>query len=83
LFFLAPDDTLMAATVNSQGPRFEVNRSIALFAARLPPVPNLRSGGRYDVSADGQRFLLGSPVEQAASAPLKIVVNWTADLRAQ
>ena len=35
---------------------------------------------RYDVSADGQRFLINAPVENAGSAPITVVVNWDAGL---
>ena len=35
----------------------------------------------YDVSADGQRFLINTVPEQATSAPITVVVNWTAGLR--
>jgi hypothetical protein len=32
----------------------------------------------YDVSADGQRFLVNAAVEQRSTAPLTVVFNWTA-----
>jgi hypothetical protein len=35
----------------------------------------------YDVSPDGQRFLVNMPVEQPESPPITVVVNWTAALR--
>jgi hypothetical protein len=34
----------------------------------------------YDVAADGQRFLVHMRIEPAASAPITVVTNWTADL---
>ena len=33
------------------------------------------------VSADGQRFLINTAPEQAASAPFTVVLNWTAGLK--
>jgi hypothetical protein len=36
----------------------------------------------YDVTADGQRFLLNAPPEQGV-APIEILLNWTAVLRKQ
>ena len=33
---------------------------------------------RYAVSSDGQRFLIPTPVREAASSPLTVVLNWTA-----
>jgi hypothetical protein len=35
----------------------------------------------YDVSADGQRFLIITAPEQNASTPITVVVNWTAGLK--
>jgi dipeptidyl aminopeptidase/acylaminoacyl peptidase len=54
LFYLAPDRMLMAAAVNVQGADFNVGSIEPLFEFRFPY-------GQYhafDVSADGQRFLL-------------------------
>ena len=54
LFYLAPDGTLMAATVSAEGAEFSVGAVEPLFEFRFPY-------GQYhafDVSADGQRFLL-------------------------
>ena len=36
---------------------------------------------QYDVTRDGQRFLLNVSLEDAASPPITIVVNWTAGLK--
>jgi len=73
LFYLASDNTLMAAAVNGQGTTFEVGEVQPLFQTSA-------AGGRYpyDVSADGQRFLVLTTSEQSAEAPVTVVVNWTA-----
>jgi len=66
----------MAAEVNGQGPTLEVGAVRALF--------EIRRGGPgyvYDVTPDGQRFLVNSAVEQKESAPITLVINWTADLK--
>jgi hypothetical protein len=34
----------------------------------------------YDVSRDGQRFLTLTPLKQAETAPMSIVLTWTAKL---
>jgi dipeptidyl aminopeptidase/acylaminoacyl peptidase len=50
-----------------------------------PPKPLFQlpegAGSQWDVSADGQRFLLNVPVIKSSSVPLSAVVNWTAGLR--
>jgi len=35
----------------------------------------------YDVSADGQRFLVATAPDQKSSPPLTLVENWTALLK--
>ena len=34
----------------------------------------------YDVTADGQRFLVNSIAESVNTSPITVVVNWTAGL---
>jgi hypothetical protein len=65
----------MAATVNGRGASLEVRGVKPLFQTRAV------SGYRYDVTADGQRFLIITSPEQAASAPITVVVNWAAGVR--
>jgi Tol biopolymer transport system component/predicted Ser/Thr protein kinase len=76
IFYLAPDNKLMAATVNGKVSSFEVGAIRPLFQTRS-------YGLRYSyvVSADGQRFLINSAPEQKASAPITVVLNWTAGLK--
>jgi Tol biopolymer transport system component len=76
LFYLAPDGKLMAAAVNGQESAFEVGAITSLFATRLGG-PRLA----YDVSPDGQRFLVNTLVEEAVTAPITLVVNWPAALK--
>jgi hypothetical protein len=36
---------------------------------------------RYDVSADGQKFLVNSSVQETSRVPLEVIVNWAAGLK--
>jgi len=50
----------------------------------VKPLFETRAAGnrsQYAVTADGQRFLINTAPEQAASAPIAVVVNWTAGLK--
>jgi eukaryotic-like serine/threonine-protein kinase len=76
IFYLAPDNKLMAAAVNGKGSSFEVGAVRPLFQSN-----SIGSISTFVVSADGQRFLINSASEQAASAPITVVLNWTAGLR--
>ncbi len=75
IFYLAPDNKLMSAAVNGAGSALEVGTVRPLFDTRPG---GLRSV--YDVSADGQRFLVNTLVEEAP-APITLVVNWQAGLK--
>jgi Tol biopolymer transport system component len=77
IFYFAPDRKLMAAAVSGKGESFEVGAVKPLFETRA--VLGFRYF--YDVSADGQRFLINTAPEQAASAPITVVLNWTAGLK--
>ncbi|MEP6707320.1 MAG: protein kinase [Pyrinomonadaceae bacterium] len=77
IFYRAAENKLMAVEVNGEGASLEVGAVWALFEAR-PGGP----GNVYDVTADGQRFLVNTALEQKApSAPITLVINWTADLK--
>jgi hypothetical protein len=76
IFYLAPDNKLMAAAVNGKGSSFEVGAVKPLFEERaLDPTRN-----RFAVSADGQRFLLNTD-PQTTSSPITVVLNWAAGLK--
>ena len=73
LFYLAADGMLMAAEVTKE-PGFVTRTPIRLF--QTPPGTIMG-----DVSADGQRFLLVTPVGPSASSPFTVVLNWTSGLK--
>jgi hypothetical protein len=76
LFYLALDRQLMSAEVNGKGGAFEIGAVRPLFRTRAA-APALT----YDVTADGQRFLVINSVEDEESSPLTLVVNCTAGLK--
>ena len=55
-------------------PRLSRFRAEALFG--LPP-----GTLSWDVSTDGQRFLINAPVTKSSAIPLSLVLNWTAGLK--
>ncbi len=65
----------MAVEVKTDSPVFEAGIPKPLFEVRLPPAVRRN---HYVVAANGQRFLVVAPVEQAASSPITVVVNWPA-----
>jgi eukaryotic-like serine/threonine-protein kinase len=71
LFYIAADGQLMAVKIN--GGTFEAPKG--LFKTRMLTGLN-QSDIDYDVTADGQRFLIGTQVGEAV--PASIILNWPA-----
>ena len=80
IVYLASNNSLTAATVNGEGANFEVGAVRTLFAVRPRPMVTL-GDYPYDVSADGQRFLVNTLVDETASAAITLVLNWTSELK--
>jgi hypothetical protein len=53
----------------------------AVDASDLPPGTRNQAQDYFDVTPDGQRFLVNASDEGVASAPITLVVNWTAALK--
>jgi serine/threonine protein kinase len=79
LFFIAPDDILMAAELVTSPNKIDVKEVHALFRVNLAPEPTDRSGS-YDAAADGSRFIINTSSEET-QPPITLVLNWTAPLR--
>jgi serine/threonine protein kinase len=69
---------LMAVEVQSDGPIFQYGIPKALFDLRREVVDR-RS--RYQVAANGGRFLINMPLESNSAAAITVVTNWTASLK--
>jgi len=79
LFYLAPDRKIMAVAVRG-GSTFEREAPRPLFQTRVP-FPGSIYRMNYDVTADGARFLVNTPVEGAGSSPINVVLDWPAGLK--
>ncbi len=78
LFYIAADRKLMAVDVKL-GATFEAGVPKTLFSTRVLTLTEFRN--HYAVTADGQRFLINSMIEEISATPISVVVNWTADLK--
>jgi Tol biopolymer transport system component len=77
IFYVAGDDTLMAAALREGESGIEVGDARPLFQTRFR-----NNTFPYAVTADGQRFLVNrSTDEVATAAPITLVVNWPATLK--
>jgi hypothetical protein len=73
LFYLAPNGKMMSVEVIA-GQEFHAGTPTPLFQAP----PGVVVG---DVTADGKRFLLVTPVGPSASVPFTVVLNWSEELK--
>ena len=74
LFFLAPNGMVMAVPVKVEG-TFEAATPVELFQTRFANYGTTRN--HYDVTADGQTFVVTTLSGENAAAPMTVVVNWT------
>jgi serine/threonine-protein kinase len=78
--FYRSGDKLMAVDIATQ-PGFSAGKPRVLFEGRYEPTP--ATFPNYDVSPDGQRFLMLKPSEQeaAAATQINVVLNWFEELK--
>ena len=79
LFFIAPDGTLMSAAVKTGGTEFQFAVPKPLFKTRMLGL--IGNAHEYDVSPDGQRFLIGTLIGETKAPPPTVIINWTAALK--
>ena len=79
LFYLTPDEKLMAVDVDTTSPAFQAGIPKELFQAQLVPLSFWRNV--YVPSPDGQRFLMITPAGQTRPEPITVVLNWPALLK--
>ncbi len=80
LFYISADGTLTAVPVTTDGATFSAGTPRGLFDVEVPE-PNPPFPTDYVVTADGQRFLVNTVVDQPTRPALTVILNWTADLK--
>ena len=78
LFYLSSDARMMAVPVKT-GANFDAGTPSALFQASPREMFATSEIFAYDVSKDGQRFLINTQLKTAMT-PLSVVLNWSAKL---
>jgi serine/threonine-protein kinase len=80
LFYVAPDGALMTARVNPRGGRWSSASPAKILEGRYA-TGGLRDRRNYDVSTDGQRFLLVKEPANQDAPRIVVVQNWTEELK--
>lgn len=78
LFYLSTDSRVMAVPV-ATGANFDAGTPAALFQANPREMPATSELFSYDVSKDGQKFLINTQLKTAMT-PMSVVLNWNAKL---
>ena len=73
LFYVSPDRKITSVELRP-GPPFEAGKPRVLFQTRI--LPQVEARNHYDVTADGQRFIVNSRRPEDALLPITVVVNW-------
>jgi len=71
----------MMAVEVKPGPSFDASVAKPLFQTARREHISAGDLFSYDVTADGQRFLVNRDVGEVTSPPLNLLVNWTEELR--
>jgi Tol biopolymer transport system component len=79
LFYIGPKSMLIAVSVDSQA-SFASGNPAPLFRTQLRAQVSSTDMFSYDVTKDGQRFLVNRYAKPAQVAPLHVILNSTAGL---
>jgi hypothetical protein len=79
LYYLDGNRRIVAVSVTTNT-NFEVGKSASLFETSIPFEPSRSLGPDYpyDVTPDGQRFLVSAPLD---TTPITVVVNWIEEVK--
>jgi Tol biopolymer transport system component len=80
LFYVALDGRLMAVPIQITS-AIEAGDPVPLFKMRIADVVQSTNTQEYVVSADGQRFLVSTVIEDALS-PITLILNWKPESQA-
>jgi Tol biopolymer transport system component len=82
LYYIS-DGKMMAVPVKASADTFEIGASRILFEARAlaGAIGSGPTGYAYDVTRDGQRFLVIDHADQGGDQPLTLITNWQAGIR--
>jgi Tol biopolymer transport system component len=80
LVFISADSKMMAVDVNTSSV-FSAGVPSALFQAPIWGGGQINNVIRYDVSADGKRFLINVEPTDMRATPITVVLNWEGMIR--
>lgn len=78
LYFVAPDGSLMAVTIEETGGVLKAGTPKALFKTTIEPGSGIGTRASYDATRDGSRFFVTEKKKDPAAdtQPVTVIVNW-------
>jgi hypothetical protein len=70
---------MMAVSVMPADATFRPAKPVALFSTSIQPMP--WGYWQYDVTGNGQRFIMTEPAEETRGKPMTLIINWQATVR--
>ncbi len=78
LFYVSPDGRMMTVEVTTDA-GFKAGSPVALFQTHRRQTVSAQDVFSYDVSGDGQRFLILTKLDETNAAPLSVLLNWASE----
>jgi len=79
LFYFSGEGKMMSVSVKT-GSNFEAGTPVALFQTHTRQPISSMDLFSYDLTVDGQKFLINARVDEPSSAPLSIILNWASEI---
>jgi Tol biopolymer transport system component len=79
LFYLSREGKMMAVAVNTSS-NFEAGTPVTLFQTHTRQPISFMDAFSYDVTTDGQRFLINTRIDEPNASPLSIILNWASEM---
>jgi len=86
LFYVANDGRMMAVSITPSSDGLTIGQPVALFQTSIVSQPGVGTRASYDVTRDGQRFIVseepeGSGDDARSQSSMTVLVNWTSAVR--
>ena len=75
IFYVSADGKIMSVPVSTTT-NFAAGSPAALFQTHRRQPMSSQDAFSYDVSADGQKFLVATNIEEPRAAPISLLLNW-------
>jgi len=79
LFYLSADGKMTAVPVTT-GTSFAAGAPVTLFQTHRRQAVSAQDVFSYDVSGDGQKFLILTKMDEGNPAPLSVILNWASEM---